>query len=174
MKKLKIEKGLLLICLIICLFVLNCLIVIIISGLKVNALEKDVVQLKYENSRQSAQLKDRAEEIEILNLILEQEPEKEVYAGEYEITYYCPCVECCGKTDGITSSGTIAHDGITVAADWDILPPGTEIYIDGIGFRTVEDKSGLIKGNRLDVFLNSHTAALEAGRHMADVWIIEK
>lgn len=98
---------------------------------------------------------------------------KETHLGEFEITYYCPCTKCCGKTDGITASGTLAIEGQTVAADWDLLPPGTRIYIEGIGFRTVEDKGGAINGNKLDVYMDSHAAALEAGRHKADVWIVE-
>lgn len=97
---------------------------------------------------------------------------KETHLGEFEITYYCSCTKCCGKTDGITASGTLAIEGQTVAADWAVLEPGTEIYIEGIGYRTVEDKGGAIQGNRIDVYMDSHAAALEAGRHMTDVWIV--
>ena len=136
--------------------------------------------LKLQNSRQAAQLQDKDYQIEILEIMLEhqEEPEQqeseltETYAGEFEITYYCPCTKCCGKTDGITASGTLAIEGQTVAADWAVLEPGTEIYIEGIGYRTVEDKGGAIQGNRIDVYMDSHAAALEAGRHMTDVWIV--
>jgi 3D (Asp-Asp-Asp) domain-containing protein len=134
----------------------------------VNAYEQKI-------ERQAAQLKDKQEQIEVLEIILEHQEEpvtKETYAGEFTVTYYCSCTECCGKTDGITASGTFAQEGTTVAADWSMLPPGTEIFIEGICFRTVEDKGGAIKGNRLDVFMDSHDAALEAGIGQAKVYII--
>lgn len=137
------------------------------------AAQVDAYEQKIE--RQAAIIKDREEQIEVLEIILDHQEEpvaKETYAGEFTVTYYCSCTECCGKTDGITASGTLAQEGITVAADWAMLPPGTEIFIEGIGFRTVEDKGGAIKGNRLDVFMDSHDAALEAGIGQAKVYII--
>lgn len=166
-RKLKIERAIFLVCLIIC------LIVLVVSGLDAKAMQAEIEELQYQNSRQAARLLDKQAEIEVLEIILENK-EKPEYVGEFEITYYCPCSECCGKTDGITASGTLAQEGITVAADWDILPPGSKIYIEGIGYRTVEDKGGLIKGNKIDVFMDSHAAALEAGRHMANVMLIEE
>ncbi|MBP1924628.1 3D (Asp-Asp-Asp) domain-containing protein [Sedimentibacter acidaminivorans] len=112
------------------------------------------------------------EYIEKLENEVRKDP-KETYIGEFTITYYCPCVKCCGKTDGITASGTLAKEGQTVAADWEVLPPGTEIFIEGIGFRTVEDKGGAIKGNRLDVYMDSHSSALDAGVVQAKVYVLE-
>lgn len=137
------------------------------------ASQVDAYEQKIE--RQASIIQDREEQIEVLEIILEHKEEpvaKETYAGEFTVTYYCGCTECCGKTDGITASGTLAQEGITVAADWTMLPPGTKIFIEGIGFRTVEDKGGAIKGNRLDVFMDSHDAALEAGTGQAKVYII--
>lgn len=179
-KKLKIERLIFLVCLIICLLIL------IISGLQVKAMQAEIDELRYQNNRQAAQLKDKDIEINMQEItisiqdkVINERIKEKVglsnknYAGEFEITYYCPCTSCCGKTDGITASGTLAQEGITVAADWDILFPGTKIYISGIGYRTVEDKGGAIVGQFLDVFVNSHTEALELGRHKADVWIVE-
>ena len=170
-KRLKLERLIFLTCLIICLLVL------IISGLDAEAMQAEIDELRYQNTKQAAQLLDQERQIEILELVLEHSEEPaptETYLGEFEITYYCPCTSCCGKTDGITASGTLAQEGITVAADWDILPLGSKIYIEGIGYRTVEDKGGAIVGQSLDVFVNSHAEALELGRHMADVWIVEE
>lgn len=170
-KKLKIERTIFLTCLTIC------LIVLVLSGLEAKATQAEIKELQYKNSRQAAQILDRELEIELLEIMLEHQEEKskpkETYAGEFEISYYCPCTACCGKTDGITASGTLAKEGQTVAADWDMFPPGTEIYIEGIGYRTVEDKGGAIIGKRLDVYTDSHSAALEAGRHTADVLVAE-
>jgi Uncharacterized protein conserved in bacteria len=92
--------------------------------------------------------------------------------GLYTITYYCPCEKCCGKTDGVTASGTQASAGRTVAADGRFAF-GTKIYIDGIGERVVEDRGGSIKGNRIDVFVDNHEKALELGKHTAQVSIVQ-
>ena len=66
-------------------------------------------------------------------------------------TAYCPCEICCGKwalnrPDGIvyTASGAIAEEGVTIAADWSVYSPGTILYIEGIGERTVQDRGGAI------------------------------
>ena len=177
MKKLTIEKWVLLGGLLICLYAL------VRSGIEVNALTANIKDLEYKNSRQAAQLKDFENLFELQDILIRTQEDiisdyiftepTLMSAEEFEITYYCPCFECCGKTDGITASGTLAIEGQTIAADWDMLPPGTKLFIDGIGFRTVEDKGGVIKGKKIDVFMNSHTAVLEAGIHKAKVYIVE-
>lgn len=77
-------------------------------------------------------------------------------------TAYCPCMKCCGKTDGITATGTIATAGRTIAVDPTIIPYGTELEFNGIIY-TAEDCGSAIKGYRIDVFFESHEEALEFG-----------
>ena len=64
--------------------------------------------------------------------------------GEYRITGYCPCVICCGKSDGITADGTYApgFTGRLVSAPKEI-PFGTVLWIDGVGAVAVHDRGGL-------------------------------
>lgn len=95
------------------------------------------------------------------------------YVGTFKVSAYCPCRLCTGKTDGITASGVKAQEGITVAADWSVLPVGTVIEIEGIGQRIVQDKGSAIKGNRLDLFMNSHKDALNFGIQYLKIWIIK-
>ena len=91
------------------------------------------------------------------------EPEL-VSIGTFTAYAYCPCETCCGQwSGGPTASGVIPEEGRTVAADWDVLPAGTEIYIDGFGWRTVEDTGGAIRGNTIDIFFESHEEAAEFG-----------
>lgn len=92
-------------------------------------------------------------------------------AESYIITAYCPCVKCCGKTDGITASGEKAIQGVTVAMN-KTIPFGTKIYIDGIGERIVQDRGGAIKGNKIDLYFDSHEKALEFGRQTKQVTIL--
>ena len=82
-------------------------------------------------------------------------------------TAYCPC-------DGIvyTASGAIAEEGVTIAADWSVYSPGTILYIEGIGERTVQDRGGAISGQKIDVFFNNHEDTLHFGRQEIRIKVI--
>jgi len=81
---------------------------------------------------------------------------------QFKVTGYCPCVKCCGKSDGITASGVRATANHTIAAP-SKYPFGTRIALDGYGTFVVEDRGGAIKDNRLDRFFNTHQEALNWG-----------
>ena len=93
------------------------------------------------------------------------------YLGRYYITGYDTCSRCCGKSDGVTASGTQATIGRTCAASKN-LPFGTRLYIDGIGERVVEDRGGGVKGNHIDVLCEDHPACYAITGYY-DVYIIE-
>ena len=108
------------------------------------------------------------EPVEVSEPIIEQEYTTAVAEREYievtaTLTAYCPCVKCCGKSDGITASGTQATAGRTVAVDTRLIPYGTEISIDGKTY-VAEDCGGKVKGYTIDVFFDSHEEALNFGR----------
>ena len=79
----------------------------------------------------------------------------------YKITAYCSCSKCCGKTTGRTASATKATAGRTVAAS-SKFAFGTKLNIGGHIY-TVEDRGGAINGNRIDIYVNSHSQALQWG-----------
>ena len=95
--------------------------------------------------------------------------------GEFTLTAYCPCVKCCGKSDGITATGTTATEGRTIAVDPAVIPYGSTVtlyYEDGtVHTYTAEDCGGAIKENRIDVFFNSHEAARAFGVQSAMVYV---
>ena len=115
----------------------------------------------------SAQLNLKSLQSDLENL----KQNKVAYVGKYKITYYCACKQCCGKEDGITASGAKVQEGVTVAADTSKLPFGTKIYINGIGWRTVQDRGGAIKGNRLDIYIASHNDPKPYNVQNLDVWV---
>lgn len=146
---------------------------------------KQIYTLEMKLNRQVAQLKDKQEQIEVLEIIIEnQKTEPEVinnpeYIGEFEITYYTADPESTGKSPGhpeygITASGATVKEGQTIAADWDVLPVGTRVYIEGIGERIVEDTGGLIINKCIDVYVEDVEVARQLGRHKADVWLVEE
>ena len=87
------------------------------------------------------------------------------YLGRFRLTGYCPCAQCCGKSDGITASGTQATAGRTVAMGG--VPLGTKLMINGTIY-TVEDR-GTSYGH-VDIFFNTHGEALQFGSGYADVY----
>lgn len=90
--------------------------------------------------------------------------------GKFKITGYCSCSRCCGKSNGITASGTKAKAGRTIAADTSKLPFGTKVVINGHTY-TVEDRGGAINGNKIDIFFSSHNEALQWGVRYCDVYL---
>ena len=95
--------------------------------------------------------------------------------GEFTLTAYCPCMKCCGKTDGITATGTTAAEGRTIAVDPRVIPYGSAVtlyFVDGTSHTyTAEDCGGAIKGNRLDIYFDDHQAALQFGVQSAMVYV---
>ena len=108
--------------------------------------------------------------LQVEETVVQKEPEPEYITKTFKLTAYCPCMQCCGKTDGITASGTKATEGRTIAVDPNVIPFGTEVIINGHTY-IAEDKGGAIKDNRIDVYFDSHQDALEFGVQYADVLI---
>ena len=90
----------------------------------------------------------------------------------YIATAYCPCTKCCGKSDGITATGTKATAGRTIAVDPKIIPLGSKVIIDGHEY-IAEDVGGAIKGNKVDIYFENHTDALKFGRKTVNLTVIE-
>lgn len=89
--------------------------------------------------------------------------------GVFKITHYCACSICCGEySNGITASGTTAQAGRTIAVDPSLIPLGSSVVINGHIY-VAEDTGGAIKGNRIDVFVSSHSEALANGVYYAEV-----
>lgn len=83
-----------------------------------------------------------------------------------EITYYAP-------TGNRTKTGTVPEAGRTVAVDPNTIPLGSDVYIDGLGWRTAEDTGGAIDDTDVDVFVDSEEEATRGGRHHAYVLVRE-
>lgn len=77
--------------------------------------------------------------------------------GTCYITGYDNCVQCCGKwAGGPTASGVMPTVNHTVAMS-SAYPFGTRIYIDGLGYYTVEDRG--VGSGTVDVYCNNHSEA---------------
>lgn len=59
-----------------------------------------------------------------------------------------------------------------VAVDPNVIPMGTKLYIEGYGNAIAADQGGAIKGNRIDLFFDSHQEALDWGMKTVKVTIL--
>lgn len=94
-------------------------------------------------------------------------------------TGYCPCNICTGSYDGSrTASGAPTRAYHTIATP-KTFSFGTEFFIpyfskaSNKGIFVVEDRGGAIKGNRIDVFFNTHNEALKFGRRTLKIYILD-
>ena len=87
------------------------------------------------------------------------------YLGEWHITAYAYTGSPC-------ANGRYPTEGYTVACN--ALPFGTEIYIDGVGFRTVEDTDDGSMGLQwCDVYMTNVSDCIQWGSQYRRVWKVE-
>ena len=98
------------------------------------------------------------------------------YMGNFRYTYYCDerYEHICGYGMGLTASGKPTEVGWTVAADTSVLPMGSIIYIEGIGFREVMDRGGGVKGNHIDILMTTHNECFKQTIINGGVWVLIK
>lgn len=87
------------------------------------------------------------------------------YLGNFVLTAYCNCAQCCGTAGNATASGAMPTAGHTVAMAG--VPFGTQLLINGTVY-TVEDL-GTPYGH-VDIYFDSHAEALSFGLQYADVY----
>lgn len=87
------------------------------------------------------------------------------YLGNFTLTAYCNCAQCCGTAGNLTASGTVPASGHTVAMAG--VPFGTQLLINGTVY-TVEDL-GTPYGH-VDIYFDTHEEALSFGLQSADVY----
>ena len=79
----------------------------------------------------------------------------------------------CGKKPGEarTATGIIAHRGV-IAVDPKFIPLGTKVYVEGYGYAIAADTGGAIKGNIIDLYMDSTAEAIQWGRRNVTVYIL--
>lgn len=93
--------------------------------------------------------------------------------GNFQITHYCPCAICNGRTDGLTATGTKLTPGRTIAVDPSLIPLGSTVWIEGYGTRIAEDTGGAIKGKHIDMLVSGHSEAYDKGVVYKDIYIVK-
>lgn len=73
---------------------------------------------------------------------------------------------------GIAYDGNPAVAYHTLAVDPNVIPLGSKVHVPGIGWMLAHDTGGAIKGNRIDIAMESNRAAIEWGRREVTITVI--
>jgi 3D (Asp-Asp-Asp) domain-containing protein len=81
---------------------------------------------------------------------------------------------CAGRggVDRVTATGVRAEYGIA-AVDSRVIKLGTLLYVEGYGLALAADRGRAIKGNRIDLFMESYAEAKRWGKRIVTVYILE-
>ena len=90
---------------------------------------------------------------------------KMVLLGRWHITAYTHTGYNCANGNYPTAGYTIAHNS---------LPFGTKVYIEGLGYRTVEDRGPAYLGTTwADVFMDTYNECIQFGSQYLNVYYIK-
>ncbi len=88
----------------------------------------------------------------------------------FTCTAYCTCQKCCGQfspevtgREAHTATGTIPTQGRTIAVDPSVIPYGSHVSIEGMGTYVAEDCGGGVKRDHIDIYFDTHEAAVAFG-----------
>jgi uncharacterized protein YabE (DUF348 family) len=94
---------------------------------------------------------------------------KEFYVNS--TAYTASCNGCSGTT--ATGVNLRANPNAKViAVDPSVIPLGTKVYVEGYGYAVAADTGSAIKGNKIDVFLSSKSAAYRWGSKRVKIKIL--
>ncbi|WP_156290146.1 3D domain-containing protein [Oceanobacillus salinisoli] len=82
----------------------------------------------------------------------------------------------CEGCSGVTYTGVDLNENPNakvIAVDPNVIPLGSEVYIEGYGYATAADIGSAIKGNKIDVFIPSLNEAKAWGNRKVDITIVE-
>lgn len=146
--------------------------------------EKERIRLEEERKRQEEELRRQQEEqLNNIGIVNRGGDIDNIRVEEVllEISHYCKCEICCSGATGITASGKPVQSGLTIALPKNI-PFGTKVKIDGDPniYENMDTGSYIINTRdsegrlviRCDIYVSSHSEALQKGRFKAKGWLI--
>lgn len=137
---------------------------------------------RLETQKENVQKETTKTPIEVPNEILKNEEVEEtdkkeeiacdyISLGTFKLTAYCNCSKCCGKwAGGATASGVMPTANHTIAVDTNLIPFGTVVMINGNTY-VAEDTGSAIKGNKIDIYFDSHQEAMNFGVQYSEVFV---
>ena len=126
---------------------------------------KKIKELKQECEilrRNQEETKLRINKLKEKQVQIEKKFQKEISRSMSRDSYTLTCKLTAYSGGQLTKIGTNARVGV-VAVDPNVIPLRSKIHIEGLGYFIAEDTGGDIKGNWVDIFMNSRSEALDFG-----------
>lgn len=138
------------------------------NGTQLQLVEKDIIQnwssikyngrLRYVSSKYITEIKEKQQSV------------AKKYLGNYRITFYCNCSQCCGQwAGGPTASGVYPEAGVTIATGSQFTY-GTKLMINDHIY-TVQDRG--VGNGCIDIYCSSHSQACAGGMYYTDVYLVD-
>jgi uncharacterized protein YabE (DUF348 family) len=104
----------------------------------------------------------------------------QVYAsrGGSSITYKkkldCTATAYSNHSNTATGRKPVRNEGglSTIAVDPSVIPLGSKVYVDGYGYAIAADTGGAIRGNKIDIYLNSSSECDDWGRKSVKLLVV--
>lgn len=103
------------------------------------------------------------------------EPTQEAQGETFSVTATAYTAGCEGCS-GITSTGVDLNanpNAKVIAVDPNVIPLGSEVYVEGYGYAIAADVGGAIKGDRIDIHVPSKGEANNWGVRNVNVTVVE-
>jgi 3D (Asp-Asp-Asp) domain-containing protein len=81
----------------------------------------------------------------------------------------------CEGCSGVTANGTDLNEfpyAKVIAVDPNVIPMGSVVYVPGYGYAVAADRGGAIKGNRIDLYMEDYSSAINWGRKNVTITIL--
>lgn len=92
----------------------------------------------------------------------------------YKSKMSCEATAYSGHSTTATGRTPVRNPGglSTIAVDPSVIPLGSKVYVEGYGYAIAADTGGAIKGNKIDIYVDSSSEARSWGRRHVDVLLI--
>lgn len=131
--------------------------------------QKQMWELSQRISESNSRLLHVQDEMERLQQFVRSNDGLQLEVKTVQTTGYAPLDPkavagmCFSGNPKITASGKRTTPGVTISASPEI-PFGTWVWLEGLGWRRVDDRGSRIKGNRIDICFATRQEALKWGK----------
>ncbi|MGG0337756.1 LysM peptidoglycan-binding domain-containing protein [Priestia aryabhattai] len=139
--------------------------------------QKAQEQAQAQAAQEQAQKEQAAQQQQQQQAAQQQQQQSQQQASGKSMTveataYTANCAGCSGTTATGVNLKSNPNQRV-IAVDPSVIPLGSKVYVEGYGQAVAADTGGAIKGNRIDVFVSSDSAAQDWGRRSVKITVID-
>ena len=132
---------------------------------------QEQAQKEQEQAQAAAQAQEQAQKEQAAQQQSQQQASGKSMTVE-ATAYTANCAGCSGTTATGVNLKSNPNQRV-IAVDPSVIPLGSKVYVEGYGQAVAADTGGAIKGNRIDVFVSSDSAAQDWGRRSVKITVID-